>query len=362
MPVLHPAEIWQQSGRWDGIGGEMFRLKDRNGRDMCLGMTHEEVIAWLAAREIRSYRDLPQIWYQIQTKERDEARPRSGVLRTREFVMKDSYTLDPDVAALEIVLRRPQGRLLPDLRPLRAHLRGGAVGSRHDGRLRLARVHGPERGRRGRRGPLRRVRLRGQRGAGPRRAERPGRSPTPSARRWRRRTPAPSPRSRPCSRSIPPLTIKSLVFIGPDGPGAGAGAGRPRAPRAQARPRAPGRGAAARHPEEVRQHLGVAPGSVGPVGVRGCPHHRRRVAARGPLRGGRQPRGLPPARGGAGTDFACEFADLQVAWPARGVRSCGKPLRIERVIEIGNIFKLGTKYSVPLGAMYLDERASSSRS
>src|SRR5918995_2812369 len=101
MPVIHPAEIWKKSGRWDGIP-EMFKLKDRWGRDMVLGMTHEEVIAWLASREIRSYRDLPQIWYQIQTKERDEARPRSGVLRTREFVMKDSYTLDPDVAALDI--------------------------------------------------------------------------------------------------------------------------------------------------------------------------------------------------------------------------------------------------------------------
>jgi len=102
MPVLQPAEIWQQSGRWDAIGGEMFRLKDRNQRDMVLGMTHEEVVAWIAAREIRSYRDLPQIWYQVQTKERDEARPRSGVLRTREFLMKDSYTLDPDAAALEV--------------------------------------------------------------------------------------------------------------------------------------------------------------------------------------------------------------------------------------------------------------------
>jgi len=101
MPVLHPAELWQQSGRWVGIA-EMFRLKDRNQREMCLAMTHEEVIAWLAAKEIRSYRDLPQIWYQIQTKERDEARPRSGVLRTREFIMKDSYTLDVDAAALEI--------------------------------------------------------------------------------------------------------------------------------------------------------------------------------------------------------------------------------------------------------------------
>src|ERR671935_1280621 len=100
MPVLHPAELWKQSGRWDGIP-EMFKLEDRHGREMCLGMTHEEVVAWLAAREIRSYRDLPQTWYQIQTKERDEARPRSGVLRTREFLMKDSYTLDPDVEALE---------------------------------------------------------------------------------------------------------------------------------------------------------------------------------------------------------------------------------------------------------------------
>src|SRR3989454_12132235 len=99
MPVIHPADIWKQSGRW-GIP-EMFKLRDRYGRDLCLGMTHEEVVAWLAAREIRSYRDLPQIWYQIQTKERDEARPRSGVLRTREFLMKDAYTLDPDVAALD---------------------------------------------------------------------------------------------------------------------------------------------------------------------------------------------------------------------------------------------------------------------
>ncbi|MBZ0160485.1 MAG: proline--tRNA ligase [bacterium] len=96
MPILHPAELWQQTGRWTTIGEEMFRLHDRGKRQMCLGMTHEEVIAWLAAREIRSYRDLPQIWYQIQTKLRDEARPKSGVLRTREFLMKDSYSLDRD--------------------------------------------------------------------------------------------------------------------------------------------------------------------------------------------------------------------------------------------------------------------------
>jgi len=100
MPILHPAEIWQQTGRWYDIGDEMFRLKDRTQRDMVLGMTHEEVVAWMAAREIRSYRDLPQIWYQIQTKLRDEARPKGGVLRTREFLMKDSYTLDLDYEGL----------------------------------------------------------------------------------------------------------------------------------------------------------------------------------------------------------------------------------------------------------------------
>ncbi|GAB5046324.1 proline--tRNA ligase [Thermodesulfovibrio sp. TK110] len=96
MPILHPAEIWQQTGRWYTIKEEMFRLKDRTGRDMCLGMTHEEIMAWIASKEIKSYRQLPQIWYQIQTKLRDEARPRSGVLRTREFIMKDSYSFDID--------------------------------------------------------------------------------------------------------------------------------------------------------------------------------------------------------------------------------------------------------------------------
>jgi len=101
MPVLQPAEIWQQSGRWEAIGGEMFRLKDRKGADMALAMTHEEVITWLAAREVHSYKQLPQLWYHIQTKERDEARPKSGVLRTREFIMKDSYSLDVSEEALQ---------------------------------------------------------------------------------------------------------------------------------------------------------------------------------------------------------------------------------------------------------------------
>jgi prolyl-tRNA synthetase len=101
LPALHPAEVWQESGRWDAIGDEMFRLKDRKGTDMCLGMTHEEVFTTIARNEIRSYKQLPQVWYQIQIKFRDEARPKSGLMRLRTFIMKDAYTFDVDRAGLD---------------------------------------------------------------------------------------------------------------------------------------------------------------------------------------------------------------------------------------------------------------------
>ncbi len=101
MPALSPKEIWEESGRWKDFGDDMFRLKDRKGRDYCLCPTHEEVITEIARVHIRSYRDLPQIWYQIQTKFRDEPRPRGGVIRSRQFIMKDSYSLDVDEAGLD---------------------------------------------------------------------------------------------------------------------------------------------------------------------------------------------------------------------------------------------------------------------
>lgn len=101
MPVVHPAEIWQESGRWYKIGSEMGRFKDKNGRDMVLSMTHEEVVADLVRKEIRSHRQLPQLVYHIQTKWRDDPRPRGGLIRVREFTMKDSYSLDADWDGLE---------------------------------------------------------------------------------------------------------------------------------------------------------------------------------------------------------------------------------------------------------------------
>src|SRR5262249_15328395 len=106
LPALHPAEVWQESGRWDIMGDEMFRLKDRFDRDMCLGMTHEEVMTILARGELRSYKQLPQIWYQIQTKFRDEPRPKGGLMRVRQFIMKDSYTFDTDAAGLDVAYQK----------------------------------------------------------------------------------------------------------------------------------------------------------------------------------------------------------------------------------------------------------------
>ena len=102
LPTLHPRELWEESGRWAVMGENMFRLQDRKGADLCLGMTHEEVMTSIARNELRSYKQLPQIWYQIQTKFRDEPRPKSGLLRVRQFIMKDSYSFDIDDAGLDV--------------------------------------------------------------------------------------------------------------------------------------------------------------------------------------------------------------------------------------------------------------------
>ncbi|MGH7374040.1 MAG: proline--tRNA ligase [Candidatus Rokuibacteriota bacterium] len=354
MPVLHPAEIWQESGRWDVIGGEMFRLKDRNGRDMCLGMTHEEVIAWLAAREIRSYRDLPQIWYQIQTKERDEARPRSGVLRTREFLMKDSYTLDPDPAALEVSYNAHKDaycRIFDRCGVSYVVVQSdpGMMGGSGSHEFMAPSAAGEDE-----------VALCAACGYAANVELARGVPSAPAlsdAKREEVATPGVRTIAEVSARLKidPAATIKSLVFIGDDGPVLALVRGDhalherklARALKAESRPA---------HPEEVARHLGVAPGSVGPVGVRGA-----RIIADESLREGRyvvgaNREGVHLTGVAPGRDFDCEWADLQVALPGEGCPSCGKPLRIERVIEIGNIFKLGTTYSVPLGATYLDER------
>src|SRR5262245_55804491 len=355
MPVLHPAELWRQSGRWEAIGDEMFRLKDRHGRDLCLGMTHEEVVAWLAARAIRSYRDLPQIWYQIQTKERDEARPRSGVLRTREFFMKDAYTLDPDVAALDVSYNAHKGayRRIFDrcgLEYVVVESDPGMMGGSgsHEfmapspaGEDEVALCDGC--------GYAANVELA---------RSRPKMPPPPTWRREEVATPgAKTIADVSATLGIDPAhTIKTLVFVlGTDpilalvrGDHALHERKLARALKAEARPA---------QPDEVKARLGVSPGSIGPIGAGGA---KRILADQSLSEGtyvvGANRDGYHVTGVAAGKDFECEFADLQVVLPGEACLTCGKPLRVERVIEVGNIFKLGTKYSVALGAMFLDER------
>src|SRR5918995_104185 len=106
MPIASPAELWRETGRWDFYGKELLRFKDRHERDFCLGPTHEEVITDLFRREVRSYRQLPLNFYQIQTKFRDEIRPRFGLMRGREFIMKDAYSFDKDDAGARLSYRK----------------------------------------------------------------------------------------------------------------------------------------------------------------------------------------------------------------------------------------------------------------
>lgn len=133
MPAVQPAELWQESGRWDEYGPELLRLKDRHQRDYCVGPTHEEVITDLVRREISSYKQLPTNFYQVQTKFRDEIRPRFGVMRSREFIMKDAYSFDSDEAGLKASYQRMYDayvriftRLGLDFRPVLAD--NGSIG------------------------------------------------------------------------------------------------------------------------------------------------------------------------------------------------------------------------------------------
>jgi prolyl-tRNA synthetase len=352
MPVILPAELWQQSGRWDTIGGEMFRLKDRNQRDMCLGMTHEEVIAWLAAREIRSYRDLPQIWYQIQTKERDEARPKSGVLRTREFVMKDSYSLDPDGASLDVQYeahRQAYCRIYDrcGVKYFVVESDPGMMGGAGSHEFMAPSEAGEDR-----------VAICAQCGYAANVEMAVSRAPVPVF-------PACSLEevATPNARTIaevcallgiqPALTIKSLVVMAESGPVLALVRGDHQLhERKLQRVLGPFRPA---HPGEIAEATGGQAGFVGPVGL------RLRIIADHTLRSGcyvagaNKPdthlRGVLP-----GTHFQAEFADLREADPGDACANCGAVLAVERVIEVGNIFKLGTKYSIPLGALYLDEQ------
>ncbi len=142
LPTIHPSDLWEESGRWTAMGQNMFRLQDRKGAWLCLGMTHEEVMTDIARKELRSYKQLPQIWYQIQTKFRDEPRPKAGLLRVRQFIMKDSYSFDLNEAGLDESYNKHDPGVPRDLYAQRAELCGGRGGFGGDGRIAVAGVHG----------------------------------------------------------------------------------------------------------------------------------------------------------------------------------------------------------------------------
>jgi prolyl-tRNA synthetase len=356
LPILHPAEIWQQSGRWYDIGDEMFRLKDRTKREMVLGMTHEEVVAWLASREIRSYRDLPQIWYQIQTKLRDEARPKGGVLRTREFLMKDSYSLDLDSEGLNHSYQlhyEAYGKIFQrcGLKYYAVESDPGMMGGAGAHEFMAPSQAGEDE-----------VALCENCGYAAN-VELANSLPSPpSFPTWKLEELA-----TPDSRTIeevcsylgidPQLTIKSLLLMGPDGPILALVRGDQKLHEKKFR-RLVGEFRPA-HREEVKEHTGVEAGFLGPVGLppgRKLPviadvSLRQGVFVAGANREGYHLRGVIP-----GEHFSAQFADIHVAMPGDACPMCNSPLKVEKTIEIGNIFKLGTKYSLPLKALYLDRQ------
>ena len=350
LPVMHPAEIWEATGRY-GLD-EQFRLEDRGGRAMVLGMTHEEIITWHAAREIRSYRDLPQSWYQFQTKLRDEPRPKSGILRVREFTMKDSYSLDADEAGLA--------------RSYEAHAEAYARIFDRCG-LEWYMVESD-------------VGMMGGMGAHEFMA------PSPAGEDTIARAPSgayaanvelatsvaidpdfgPTPSSAeafatPGIGTIDELAVftglpagrlcKSVVVVSDDGPVLALVRGA-HALHEKKLSHVVGRHRPAQ-PDEIRAWFGAGPGSLGPVGVEGVRIVADATIATGHYvtganRDGEHLRGVV-----LGRDFDAELADIRTVLAGEGCPVSGEPLELEPVIEIGNIFKLGTKYSDPLGATYL---------
>jgi prolyl-tRNA synthetase len=355
MPVLNPSEVWQQTGRWEAIGDEMFRLKDRGGRDMCLAMTHEEIMTWLAAHDIRSYRDLPQIWYQLQTKLRDEARPKSGVLRTREFVMKDSYSFDRDEAGLDASyqLHLEAYKKIYARCGIRFHvvqsdtgMMGGSMahefmapsaageddvalcdGCGYAANTELA-LSVPK--------PA----------TGP--ADHFEEIATPERRTIEEVT--------RFLKVTPDRLLKSILVMTDNGPVLALVRGdQTLHEKKLAKLVGPHRPA---QKDEVKQFLGVPAGFIGPMG-----HTLGKIAdpalKEGTYISGANKEGFHVKGVTAGLHFSdAAFADIHTAQAGDGCTQCGKPLRIERVIEIGNIFKLGTKYSAPLKANYLDEQGN----
>jgi prolyl-tRNA synthetase len=356
MPVLQPAELWKRSGRYEGFGDELFKLKDRKQADMVLGPTSEEVVTTHAATMIRSYRDLPKILYHFQTKERDEPRPRAAVLRSREFVMKDSYSFDRDREGLDASYdkhARAYDRIFDrcGLEWYRVEADVGAMGGfgAHEymapcpaGENDVVLAPGYAANLEVASAQAQPVELQPAGGA-PEEVATPGMSTIAQVAQ---------------ALGLPEgALLKAYPVVLTDGAFVLVmlrGDHKVNDIKLALALKSPFRQARA---DEIEARIGP-PGSIGPVGVQARILLDDAVVAEGGgyVVGANRPdihlRGVVPGR-----DFDFERADVRnvVAGDTVG----GQPVRIEPAIEVGNIFKLGTRYSDVLGATYLDQTGTS---
>jgi prolyl-tRNA synthetase len=357
-PEVHPAELWQESGRWGAIGDDMFRLQDRWGRDLCLGMTEEEVMTWLAKGELRSYKQLPQIWYQIQAKFRDEPRPKAGLIRVRRFTMKDSYSFDLDAAGLDESYQKHYGaycrifsRCGLDYLPIEAH--SGAMGGSESHEFVAPSDAGEdwvvECADSGYAANVEKAVARPK----PAAEDQPGNNP-------------PEEFDTPGKRTIQevaefdglPATshIKTLVMVGDGKPVLVLLRGDHALNEAKLESILQVRELRPAHAEELGDWLGAGAGSLGPVGA----GSKFKILADSALEGrknlicgankdGKHLRNVTPGR-----DFQAEFVDVRQVEDGDFDIQSGSPVRLRKCIEIGHIFKLGYRYSESMQLRVLD--------
>jgi prolyl-tRNA synthetase len=350
MPVLHPAEIWRRTGRYEI--DELFKLKDRRGADMVLAMTHEEIVTMHAAAAIRSYRDLPKILYHFQIKERDEPRPRAGVLRTREFIMKDAYTLDRDREGLDAAYQKHVTaydrmldrcglewyRVQADVGMMGGHGADEYMAPCAAGENDVALAPGYAANVEVATADAQPIALLASLSA-PEEVQTPGLTTVAGvAERLGVAEGA-------LLKAFPVVVLdgsQSTVLVMVRGDHRVNEIKLRMALKSDFRPATP---------EEIAEQLGP-PGFIGPVGAQMPILLDEAAAAGGYVTGANRPdyhlRGVEPGR-----DFQFERADVRTV--VAGDTVGGAAIRIERAIEVGNIFKLGTRYAEPLGASYLDE-------
>jgi len=358
LPGLNPAEVWQESGRWDVMGDNLFRLKDRFGRDLCLGMTHEEVMTTIARGELRSYKQLPQIWYQIQTKFRDEPRPKSGLLRVRQFIMKDSYTFDMDQAGLDAAYEKHYQtycRIFQrcGLEYLVVEAHSGAMGGSQSHEFMVASDAGEDF-------------VAVCKGCGySANLEKAAAVATPPAVADPEGDLAPEEFHTPGRKTIADVSeftglpetsqMKSLVLVADGKPVLVLLRGDHQLSEAKFGTVARDPEFRTAHPEEIVRWFGAAAGSLGPVGVGNMQILAdQALVGRSNMIAGANKDDHHLRHVTLGEDFQAEIHDLRQVAAGDGCSKCGAALEVVKTVEIGHIFKLGYKYSESMGLRVLN--------